>query len=91
MSKERDILRYNKNNTEQENKMSKQKLYAGGKKIKIGQIWNDICDIKYSVLQVFPDSYRVSLKRHSDNAVIEENCTDLVAACSLYEDTKNSK
>ena len=88
MSKQRDIQR--QSNT-QEQKMSKQKVHAGGKKIKVGQIWKDICDIKYSVLSVFVDTYRVSLKRHSDNAIIEENCTDLVAACNLYEDAKQTR
>lgn len=66
--------------------MSKQKLYASGRKIKIGQIWNDICDIKYSVLELFPTTGRVSLKRLTDNQTIEEDCTDLVAACSLFQD-----
>jgi hypothetical protein len=68
--------------------MSKQKLYAGGKKVKIGQIWGDIADIRYGVLELFPTTHRVKLKRYSDNATIEENCTDLVAACLLLEEPK---
>lgn len=71
--------------------MSKQKLYANGKKIRVGQVWQDIGDVKYDVLELFPDTNRVSLKRLTDNHVIEESCVDMVLACNLFKDAVVAK